>query len=545
MKKIVAIFLIFCMLFSFAACGEDNVTSDVSSTFSDITSNLTSGDESSSENSSLESESNQNNSTPNLVFEKFAESMKKFDGLAVLKCFEPKLYEKHKGEFAQEQTEDVSYKFEALKTNVKDTTAVFNVKITVTVGKQTPQEMEMEFDFVKIDNVWYISEKTFNKLFDMEAPNIPEDNESGSQDNNVTPNMPVKSDFVKLNYTPKSSVKNGVMVACDEYERYGLISTSGEVLVDFVYAAAFIEDGGYSVFGYEDVYDNKGNLVCVEKNGTIKHCANGVLLVSETGSFEYQGNTYNTKNTYKKFDGTVIYTFYGGVGGPFNSSGLAWLTRNDTPYSAEDFSEIINMNGQVVYSTNHGCTIIANENWLVSDNGIILTKLMVASYLGVNYVDIISEKSNYINYGNNYAEDDRVTFHPAYDSNENQCFEVNGLSVFEMNGTRFVYDINQKQIVKGYVGAEIGPSKYILVKNSQGKWGYIDKTGKEYKFYDDATSFRGGVAMVKEGNKMYIINENFQKISEELTGYDSASTLGDKVFVVRKNGVEHIIVYTK
>ena len=86
--------------------------------------------------------------------------------------------------------------------------------------------------------------------------------------------------------------------------------------------------------------------------------------------------------------------------------------------------------------------------------------------------------------------------------------------------------------------------KYILV-NRDGKWGYLSLDGKTEKLYDDATAFRNGIAMVKDGNKMYLINEKFEKISGNLTGYDSVSVVGDGVFVARKDGKSYITVYNK
>ncbi len=73
--------------------------------------------------------------------------------------------------------------------------------------------------------------------------------------------------------------------------------------------------------------------------------------------------------------------------------------------------------------------------------------------------------------------------------------------------------------------------KYALVSRD-GKWGYLAMDGSVEKLYDDAGSFYDGRAIVKDGNRIYIIDENFKQISNSLTGYTSVSSALGNVYNV-------------
>lgn len=77
--------------------------------------------------------------------------------------------------------------------------------------------------------------------------------------------------------------------------------------------------------------------------------------------------------------------------------------------------------------------------------------------------------------------------------------------------------------------------KYILVSKDN-KWGFVSVDGKTEKLYDDAGSFYNGTAIVKEGDNVYLVDENFERISNILTGYQSVGTLRGDNFCVGKDG---------
>lgn len=86
--------------------------------------------------------------------------------------------------------------------------------------------------------------------------------------------------------------------------------------------------------------------------------------------------------------------------------------------------------------------------------------------------------------------------------------------------------------------------KYALVSTSDGKWGFLSYDGKIMKLYDDASYFSGGIAAVKEGDEFYVIDENFNRISNAIMGYDGVSACGNGFFVLRKDDTRTVAVYT-
>lgn len=77
-------------------------------------------------------------------------------------------------------------------------------------------------------------------------------------------------------------------------------------------------------------------------------------------------------------------------------------------------------------------------------------------------------------------------------------------------------------------------SEGFAVAKLNGKYGYIDKSFKEYSFeYDDATSFYNGVACVKKGGKWAIIDRNFK----EVTGFAYDEIIRDAANICSRKGV--------
>ena len=77
--------------------------------------------------------------------------------------------------------------------------------------------------------------------------------------------------------------------------------------------------------------------------------------------------------------------------------------------------------------------------------------------------------------------------------------------------------------------------KYALITTADGRRGYMSYDGKVVKLYDDASAFSDGYAAVKDGDKVYIIDENFKRVSKYLTGYDSVSNIGNGIFLFQNS----------
>lgn len=99
----------------------------------------------------------------------------------------------------------------------------------------------------------------------------------------------------------------------------------------------------------------------------------------------------------------------------------------------------------------------------------------------------------------------------------------------------------------GYSNISFGASfnnseKYILVCKDN-KWGFLSVDGNTEKLYDDAGSFYGGIAIVKDGDEVYLVDESFNRISNVLTGYQSVVTLTFDKFGVGKDGKLFVAIY--
>lgn len=93
-----------------------------------------------------------------------------------------------------------------------------------------------------------------------------------------------------------------------------------------------------------------------------------------------------------------------------------------------------------------------------------------------------------------------------------------------------------------YFSDHFGTEKYFLVSRD-GKWGYLSVDGKTEKLYDDAGSFYDGIAIVKDGNEVYVIDESFDRISESCVGYDSIYSAASGVFGLKKDGKTTVAIY--
>lgn len=93
-----------------------------------------------------------------------------------------------------------------------------------------------------------------------------------------------------------------------------------------------------------------------------------------------------------------------------------------------------------------------------------------------------------------------------------------------------------------YFSDHFGTERYFLVSRG-GKWGYLSVDGKTEKLYDDAGSFFDGIAIVKDGNEVYVIDENLDRISKSSIGYDSIYSAASGVFGLKKDGKTTVAVY--
>lgn len=83
---------------------------------------------------------------------------------------------------------------------------------------------------------------------------------------------------------------------------------------------------------------------------------------------------------------------------------------------------------------------------------------------------------------------------------------------------------------------------YALVSDGT-YWGYLSLTGDRVQMYTDAGAFYDGKAIVMQDDEIFIINRNFERISNTLTGYDSVCSMAGNVFYVKLNDKIIPVVY--
>lgn len=83
---------------------------------------------------------------------------------------------------------------------------------------------------------------------------------------------------------------------------------------------------------------------------------------------------------------------------------------------------------------------------------------------------------------------------------------------------------------------------YALVSDGT-YWGYLSLSGDRVQMYTDAGAFYDGKAIVMQDDEIFIINHNFEQISNTLTGYDSVCSMAGNVFYVKLNDTIIPVVY--
>lgn len=112
-------------------------------------------------------------------------------------------------------------------------------------------------------------------------------------------------------------------------------------------------------------------------------------------------------------------------------------------------------------------------------------------------------------------------------------YDVNASAVtVEGSGYYKLIDLNGKDLSKTYALIETQDGgKTYLVQTADGKWGYIDSTGKELAMFDDAGSFNGNglYAPVVQDGKGWLVDKNMDQVSEKIDA-TGCTTIGKELF---------------
>lgn len=364
---------------------------------------------------------------------------------------------------------------------------------------------------------------------------------------------------------------DGTLCVAKQNEKYGLINDQGEVLVDFLYDAYTLPNlQGYTIF-YKDqteslpesgwcsngvYYVDEFNMEYIrdsflfDKNGILIYSAqktnfasvnNGILevrnysgiIVNESDavySVKYL-DLYNFEHVLAQYDNVIRSTV-------FSELYAAIETVNVEEYRGEGYVEyfykgenarlhIINKNGNEVFDKSF-FEILGPESQYGYDveisnsamNGTLLCLPIRTSWFSIRcfYFDFTAIPFSLIPDDYLPAEGFNVfTNQNLYSLNYRNRALGDSL-------TKSLINILTGQVLAEYATISSTAASNLLVKNDSGKWGYIDIWGREKNFYKDAADFINGKALVMDDeNRVYMINEKFERISDYLTGVTSVN----------------------
>ena len=115
-----------------------------------------------------------------------------------------------------------------------------------------------------------------------------------------------------------------------------------------------------------------------------------------------------------------------------------------------------------------------------------------------------------------------------------RCPVVNGLAALAETTDPFLYRIfnlytGEYETEETYRYIGLRPNGHFPVKNMDEKWGYLDSSDFRHvgEWYDDATSFCNGYALINKNGKEYLINEDLEIVSEGFDGKSAVSAYLD------------------
>lgn len=103
--------------------------------------------------------------------------------------------------------------------------------------------------------------------------------------------------------------------------------------------------------------------------------------------------------------------------------------------------------------------------------------------------------------------------------------------------------VSQQSYSEIYISCMFGEVEpYVLVSRDD-QWGYLALDGSVEKLYTDAGNFYNGKAIVMDGDRIYVIDENFKQISNSITGYSTIYAYSGNVFGLLSGDKLSVAVY--
>ncbi|MBQ7536047.1 MAG: hypothetical protein IJT43_10600 [Stomatobaculum sp.] len=111
---------------------------------------------------------------------------------------------------------------------------------------------------------------------------------------------------------------------------------------------------------------------------------------------------------------------------------------------------------------------------------------------------------------------------------------VNGLATLSETTDPFLYRVfnlytGEYETKEQYLHLELSPHRNLLVQNTDGKWGYLNSSDflHEGEWYDDASSFCNGYALINKNGREFLINEELEIVSEGFDGKSAYTAFTD------------------
>ncbi|MCL2513397.1 MAG: WG repeat-containing protein [Oscillospiraceae bacterium] len=325
------------------------------------------------------------------------------------------------------------------------------------------------------------------------------------------------------------------------------------------------------------LFDKNGNIVWQSASELLYSCTEGVMQIRsdlEIGTHDGPDTGDNFTVTYQKIDGTKIGSAEKiQIAGPF-VAGLALfdnkkLDKNgavnyiDGNNTWENISPLVASfkyngdKGKQAISASGGYFVV---NWPVSD-GFNLYNASNNEKVGANLTGGIwgadNEKGICISNAGTLAvawNAGRASeFNANFPDTDELCYLVD-FTIFETVHTDNEWGgFDRTQLVplsaKGFKSIRLNLNeKWFLVQTVDEKWGYLSRDGKTevFDFDTDCTIFQGGVAMATHEGKTFAINDNMEKISNELTGYTGGHTVSPGLFALSdSSGAYKLAVYSE
>lgn len=358
-------------------------------------------------------------------------------------------------------------------------------------------------------------------------------------------------------------------------------ANSDGYFVAYNYSSSVIEENEDPDYGKLNTVRTVTDCYVINENGKIAFSTQYISVEVPMGSTTYEGefiascnenriitytsDTYNfasshsplTVNIYT-MDGERItqFTDVRSVGTLIN--GELILITDDNRYNV-GFIQVADSNGNIL-RYNHECMssftdfpFFPNDEWV--SNGFINGYALIIDRTS-NEAALISKdltKSYIVNskYLANYSHiGSLVASKIITDGNVSENYYLVDLTKCKTDENGYCIPTLDSVVSKHgyddmYFSCLFGDTEPYILISQDGKWGYLTIDDGTEIMYTDAGKFYNGKAIVLDDDGIYVINEEFSRISNIINGYSSVSSYTGNVFCLRNGDKLTVAVYSE